>query len=108
MYGCETGAVIERAACTWQSEDADTAQARRESPDSAAWHDSHGDDLSRCDSWLCVCGKTDSRGGSWQTSDARGMPMEPTARWSGHVTCLACGRVYSREGVAINSPGFGG
>jgi len=97
--------VIERVGCSWLSEDPDTTQARRESPDSAAWHDQHGDDFSKCDSWLCVCGKTDSRGGSWETTDNRGFVREPTAGWNGHVKCTTCGRVYNREGIAIHSPG---
>lgn len=97
--------MIERAACSWLSEDADTAQARRESPDTASWHDSHGDSLSSCDSWLCVCGHTDSRGGSWDTTDARGLVSEPTASWEGHVKCTNCGRIYNRDGIAISSPG---
>lgn len=94
----------ERVGCSWLSEDPDTAHARHESPKSAIWHDSHGDDMSNCDSWLCVCGQTDSRGGTWETSDERGHPKEPTATWNGHVTCTTCGRIYNREGIAISGP----
>ena len=97
--------MIERAACSRLSEDLDTAQARRESPDIATWHDSHGDDLSTCDSWLRVCGNTDSRGGSWETTDERGFGREPTAIWEGHVKCTNCGRIYNRDGIVVNSPG---
>lgn len=98
--------MIERVACSWQSEDADTAMARRESPDSALFHDnSHGDDLSKCDAWLCVCQSTDSRGGSWETTDELGRLREPTAGWNGHVKCTNCGRIYSRYGESVSSPG---
>jgi hypothetical protein len=97
--------MIERAACSWLSEHPDTAQARRESRDTATWHDSHGDDLSKCDSWLCVCGHTDSRGGSWETTDEKGHRREPTAGWNGHIKCTNCGRVYNRDGIVISSPG---
>jgi hypothetical protein len=94
----------ERVGCSWLSEDRATSRARAEAGDSAAWHDAHGDDFSRCDSWLCVCGHSDSRGGTWQTSDAAGKPVEPTGSWAGHIACLACGRVYTRDGVAVRSP----
>jgi hypothetical protein len=96
--------MIESAVCSWLSEDADTAQARRESPDSALYHDAHGDDLTKCDSWLCVCSRSDSRGGSWETTDERGNPREPTAGWNGYVTCTNCGRIYNRDGLAIKGP----
>lgn len=93
--------MIERAGCSWQSEDADTAMARRESPDSALFHD----DLSKCDAWLCVCQTTDSRGGSWETTDELGILREPTAGWRGHVKCTICGRIYNRDGMSVSSPG---
>jgi hypothetical protein len=68
MNGVREGeeGVIERAACSWMTEDVRTERARREFTESAVFHDAHGDDLSKCDSWLCVCGRTDSRGGSWE------------------------------------------
>lgn len=86
--------MTERVGCSWLREDRDTSRARRDYPDSAAWHDSHGDDFSKCDSWLCVCGRTDSRGGSWEYDEK-----------SGNVTCTECGRVYDRTGLAIGRPG---
>jgi hypothetical protein len=58
--------MIEHAGCSWRSEDRKTAAARERFAESAAFHNAHGDDLSECDSWLCVCGKTDSRGGTWE------------------------------------------
>ena len=97
--------MIERAVCSWRSEDRRTAVARGEFFDSAAHHDAHGDDLTKCDSWLCVCGKTDSHGGSWETCDESGREVEPTGEWSGHQKCLVCGRVYDREGLAVVGPG---
>jgi hypothetical protein len=93
--------VIERVACGWHSEDRRTSIARRNFADSAAFHDTHGDDLSRCDAWICVCGKTDPHG-SWETTDRTGNPMEPTSEWLGYVKCTECGRVYDRDGVAVH------
>lgn len=96
--------MIERAGCSWQSEDADTAMARRESPDSALFHDGHSDDLSKCDAWLCVCGKIDPHG-SWESTDHDGRAMEPVSSWVGHQKCTACGRVYDYQGIAISGSG---
>jgi hypothetical protein len=59
--------VIERAVCSWHSEDQKTFVARGSYADSGSSHDAHGDDLSKCDSWVWVCGKTHARGGSWET-----------------------------------------
>lgn len=96
--------MVERAGCDWQSEDGRTAAARHEFANSAAFHDAHGDDLTRCDSWLCVCGRTDPHG-SWATTDRAGKPVEPTtADWLGYIKCTECGRVYDREGVAVRGP----
>lgn len=96
--------MIERAGCSWRSEDPRTVAARTEFADSAAFHDAHGDDLTRCDSWVCVCGKTDPHG-SWQTSNRTGEPVQPTtADWLGYVTCTACGRVYDEQGIAVSGP----
>jgi len=65
------------------------------------FHDAHGDDLSLRDAWLCVCGKTDTHGGSWETTNRAGAPIGPTtADWLGYVRCTECGRVYDREGMA--------
>ena len=94
----------ERVGCSWLSEDRATSRARAEAQASAAWHDMHGDDFSRCDSWVCVCGRTDTRGGSWQTCDVGGKAMEPTESWRGHMACLACGRVFARNGLAVRGP----
>lgn len=96
--------MIERAACSWRSEDRRTAVARREFADSAAFHDAHGDDLTKCDSWLCVCGKTDPHG-SWETTDRLGHAIEPTSEWVGYVRCTSCGRVYEQDGAVVNRPG---
>lgn len=74
-------AVVERVACSWHSEDRNTSIARRDFADSAAFHDPHGDDMARCDSWLCVCGKTDPPG-SWETTDRKGNVTEPTSQWA--------------------------
>ncbi len=98
--------VIERVGCSWQNEDRRTSAARRDFADSAAFHDAHGDDLSKCDAWVCVCGKTDPHGGSWETTNRAGRPVEPTtADWLGYVKCTECGRVFDREGMAISGPG---
>ncbi|MGH2378292.1 MAG: hypothetical protein ACRDGT_07420 [Candidatus Limnocylindria bacterium] len=71
----------------------------------AAFHDGHGDDLSRCDAWVYACGKTDPHGGSWETTNRAGQPVEPTtAEWIGYVTCTACGRVFDRDGLAVRGP----
>src|SRR5687767_10578033 len=75
------GVFRERAGCSWFSEA--IGDARSQFPADAAYHDKHGDDLTKCDSWLCVCGHTDSRGGSWETCDETGAPMEPTNDWPG-------------------------
>jgi hypothetical protein len=96
--------VIEHAGCGWRSEDGKTFASRERFAESAAFHDAHGDDLSKCDSWVCVCGRTDPRG-SWETSDKAGMQMEPTSAWAGHLRCTSCGRVYDREGLAVSGPG---
>ena len=97
--------MIERVGCSWQSEDRRTSVARRNFADSAAFHDAHGDDLSKCDAWVCVCGKTDPHGGSWQTSNRAGDPVEPTtADWLGYVACTGCGRVYDERGMAVSGP----
>lgn len=94
--------MIERVGCSWQSEDCRTSVARRNFADSAQFHDAHGDDLSKCDAWICVCGKTDPHGGSWETTNRAGVALEPTtAEWLGYVKCAACGRVYDHEGVAV-------
>src|SRR5438309_10641518 len=93
--------VIERAGCSWEErEDRRTSIARRDFADSAAFHDAHGDDLSKCDSWICVCGKTDSRGGSWETIETG--PRTPAA--STQLRCNQCGRVYDDEGIALRAP----
>ncbi len=94
--------MIERAACSWLREDRKTATARREFGESAAFHDGHGDDLSKCDSWLCVCGRTDSRGGSWEN-----LPVPSSARGAAkfQLRCTECGRVYDDEGVVVSGPG---
>jgi hypothetical protein len=95
--------MVERVGCSWLSEDRATSHSRAGAPDSAQWHDAHGEDFTRCDAWLCVCGRTDPRGGTWQTSDIAGKPVEPTGQWAGHMTCLECGRVYDRSGLAVSS-----
>jgi hypothetical protein len=94
----------ERVGCSWLNEDRATSRARTEARDSATRHDAHGEDFSRCDSWLCVCGRTDSRGGTWQSSDAAGNAVEPSNSWLGHMSCLECGRVYTREGLVVRRP----
>lgn len=96
--------MIERVACSWRNENGPTSAAREKFADSAAFHDAHGDDMTECDSWLCVCGRSDSRG-SWETCDKAGKPTEPTSGWAGHLRCTSCGRVYDREGLAISGPG---
>jgi len=53
----------------------------------------------------CVCGKTDPHGGSWETTDRAGNPVEPTSAWLGYVRCTECGRIYDAEGVAVSGPG---
>ncbi len=93
--------MIERAACSWLREDRQTARARREFADSAAFHDAHGDDLSKCDSWLCVCGHTDSRGGSWEQLEIQN-PFRGGAK--SQLRCTECGRVYDDEGVVVRGP----
>lgn len=95
--------MIERVGCCWQNEDRRTSVARCNFADSAALHDAHGDDLSKCDAWICVCGKTDPHG-SWETCDEEGGEVEPSVEWSGHQKCTACGRVYDRDGVAVRGP----
>lgn len=92
--------MIERAACSWMTEDRRTERARREFGDSAAFHNAHGDDLSKCDSWLCVCGQTDSRGGSWEDLAV----AAPRGRAKSHLRCTECGRIYDDEGVVISGP----
>jgi hypothetical protein len=96
--------LIEHVGCSWRSEGREAFAARRDFASSAAWHDAHGEDFTKCDSWLCVCGWTDSRGGSWETCDVAGRAMEPDASWRGYQKCTRCGRVYDREGFAINGP----
>jgi hypothetical protein len=89
--------VIERVGCSWLREDAATARARTEFPDSAEFHGGHGDEMSKCDSWLCVCGHTDSRGGSWED-----IPVPRVPGGGKHlVRCTDCGRVYDEDGVAL-------
>ena len=97
--------VLEHVGCSWRSESRETSVSRRDFASSAAWHDAHGEDFTKCDSWLCVRGATDSRGGSWETSDAAGRVVEPDTSWLGHQKCSSCGRVYDREGIAIRGPG---
>jgi hypothetical protein len=94
--------VIERVGCSWQREDRPTSTARRDFADSAAFHDAHGDDLSKCDSWVCVCGRTDSRGGSWEQLEVA-TPVRGGARVQ--LRCTECGRVYDDEGVAVTGRG---
>lgn len=96
--------MIQRVGCSWQSEGRPTSTARRSFADSAAFHDAHGDDLSKCDAWVCVCGKTDPHGGSWESCDESGREMEPTTDWGGYQKCTACGRVYNREGMVVPGP----
>lgn len=91
----------ERAGCSWHSEA--IGIVRDEFQADAAYHARHGDDLTKCDAWLCVCGRTDSRGGSWETCDETGAPMEPTNDWPGSIRCTECGRVYSRDGFVARS-----
>lgn len=93
--------MIERAACSWMTEDRRTERARREFTDSAAFHNAHGDDLSRCDSWLCVCGRTDSRGGSWEQLE---VPILVRGGAKAQLRCNECGRVYDEEGVVVRGP----
>lgn len=97
--------MIERVGCSWQSEDRRTSIARRGFADSAAFHDAHGGDLSKCDAWICVCGRTDEHGGSWETIDRQGNVMEPTNQWIGYHMCTECGRIYDHEGIAVGGPG---
>src|SRR5438309_3261918 len=92
--------VIERAGCSWEErEDRRTSIARRDFADSAAFHDAHGNDLSKCDSWVCVCGHTDSRGGSWEQLE---VPAPVRGRGRILVRCTECGRAYDDEGVAVS------
>jgi hypothetical protein len=79
--------MIERAACSWMTEDGRTERARREFANSAAFHDAHGDDLTKCDAWVCVCGKTDSRGGSWETIETG----QRTPAAGTQLRCNECG-----------------
>jgi hypothetical protein len=62
--------MIEHAGCSWRSEDGKTFASRERFAESAAFHDAHGDDLTACDSWVCVCGKTDVRGGTWENVES--------------------------------------
>jgi len=94
---------IEHVGCSWLSENRATSIARDNFASSASSHDAHGDDFTTCDSWLCVCGATDSRGGSWETCDTAGRPIEPVRGWLGHLRCATCGRVYDREGYAVST-----
>src|SRR2546428_11717397 len=96
-------AMIERAACSWHGEDRQTSVARARYSDAVAFHDAHGDDLGKSDSWLCVCGRTDPHG-SWETTDRSGKPMEPTTKWVGYVKCTECGRIYDQEGFVVRGP----
>lgn len=91
--------IRERVGCGWQSEA--SGSARHAFSESADHHDGHGDDLTQCDSWLCVCGQTDSRGGSWETCDAVGVQMEPNHDWPGNLLCSECRRVYARDGYVL-------
>jgi hypothetical protein len=100
----EESGVIEHAGCSWRSEDRKTSVARERFVESAAFHDAHGDDLTKCGSWLCVCGDSDTRG-SWETTDRQGKPVEPTAEWLGFLKCVSCGRVYDNGGVVVSGPG---
>jgi hypothetical protein len=93
---------MEHVGCSWRSESRETSAARHDFASSAEWHDAHGEDFTKCDSWLCVCGVTDSRGGSWVTCDVDGRAIEPDASWLGHQKCISCGRVYNREGYALS------
>src|SRR5438067_8620577 len=92
--------IRERAGCSWQSERAHDDRQRY--PNAAAQHDLHRDDLSQCDSWLCVCGRTDARGGTWETTDEQGRAAEPLAGWAGHVSCTECRRVYDPAGFVVS------
>src|SRR5438067_187718 len=96
--------LIERVGCSWLSEDRATSMARDDFASSAAWHDGHGDDLAKCDSWLCVCGGTDRRGGTWETCDVTGLLTEPVSSWLWHQRCSRCGRVYDSAGYAVRGP----
>jgi hypothetical protein len=94
--------LVEHVGCSWRSESRETLAARRNFASSAAWHDAHGDDFTKCDAWLCVCGATDSRGGSWETTDAAGNTVQPNASWGGYQKCTSCGRAYDRDGRALS------
>lgn len=97
--------MIERVGCSWFSEDRQTTIARHQSPRSAAYHDERGDDLTKCDAWVCVCGMTDTRGGSWETTNRAGVPVEPTpSEWLGYMKCTSCGRLYDESGLAVTGP----
>ena len=93
----------ERAGCSWFSEA--LGDARVTFPDAARFHDAHGDDLTRCDSWICVCGVADIRGGGWTACNTDGIPVEPVRGWSGSVMCLTCGRIHDRWGFVISNGG---
>lgn len=92
--------LIAHVGCSWRSESRETAIARDKFASGAAWHDAHGEDFTKCDAWLCVCGATDARGGSWETCDVAGRAIEPAEGWLGHVKCTRCGRVYDHKGYA--------
>jgi hypothetical protein len=96
--------LVEHVGCSWRSESREAFAGREDFAFSAAWHDAHGEEFTKCGSWLCVCGATDSRGGSWETCDSAGRVIEPAADWLGHVKCSRCGRVYDHEGLVIGRP----
>src|SRR5688500_10743429 len=94
--------MIERVGCSWRSESQSTFLARERSPSTARWHDTHEEDLRKCDAWLCVCGETDPRGGPCEPADPEGRVMEPADGWSGHILCTSCGRLYDRDGLRVD------
>jgi hypothetical protein len=90
--------------CDWRTA---TDEERAKFPETAAFHDRHGDNLSECDAWVCQCGNDPNLEGfdaqpclcgddqAHECVTAAGGRFEP--RWS----CARCGRLYESSGVEI-------
>jgi hypothetical protein len=84
---------MEKVTCDWATA---TEADKKQFPDFAAHHKKHGDNMAKCDAWVCPCKNSTDTGGFTPCNEL-GHPMEPDSKWPNLYSCNNCGRVISQK-----------